>query len=398
MTDKPFNYLARPLRPTRPCAAFVRERPSEYGCSMSRVLLFVFLLLGVIGVSGAAAGSSGVPVTDINKAGAIRIRVPGDWLASGAGSVWLSDPPAKVIRRLNARTGKTVATIRVRQLPCEAPDVGFGALWTATCETPGLARIDSGSHRSGIFVLRFRQAWTVRAASAQGLVESGSLSTVDSVSPAVWFGWPQRRCASSQRRVREFSAAVRVGQGAIWVTNPANGVVQKIDPRTNRVVATTKVGRGPRFLLSEGRRRTLNQQDGSVTHLDPTSAKAVAQMKAGIVGDGGDITAGGGWIWARGTERLLTRIDPRNNRVVEGTAPVREWRRGGRLRGGLGLRRHPHRLAASPTAAIACALALLASTNMRGRRFATVMEREGAVQAGNVHPPRRCKGYRMQIA
>ena len=291
---------------------------------MSRVLLFAFLLLGVVEVSGAAARSSEVPVTDINKAGAARIRVPGDWLASGAGSVWLSDPPAKVIRRLNARTGKAVATLRVRQLPCEAPDVGFGALWTATCETPGLARIDARSHK-----IRH-----VHLAIPTSL--NGGEASIGAGAGGVWLVVDGRQCLAcrvvrvapaslrvvASVRVRESSAAVRVGQGAVWVTNPANSVVQKIDPRTNRVVATTKVGRGPRFLaVGEGGVWTLNQQDGSVTHLDPKSAKVVANIRAGVVGDGGDITAGGGWIWARGTDLLLTRIDPRNNRVVERYGP-----------------------------------------------------------------------------
>ena len=137
---------------------------------MYRVLLFAFLLLGVIEVSGAAARSSDeVPVTDIDKAGAIRINVSGDWLAAGAGSVWLSDPPAKVIRRLNAPTGKTVATIRVRQLPCEAPDAGFGALWTATCKIRGLARIDAKSRK-----IRHVRVAIPRSLNGEGSIGAGA--------------------------------------------------------------------------------------------------------------------------------------------------------------------------------------------------------------------------------
>lgn len=99
--------------------------------------------------------------------------------------------------------------------------------------------------------------------------------------------------------------------------------MQKIDPRTDRVVATTKVGPGPRFLdVGQGGVWTLNQRDGSVTRLDPTSGKVVANIKAGILGEGGDMTAGGGWIWARGTNRLLTRIDPRKNQVAATYGPA----------------------------------------------------------------------------
>lgn len=48
----------------------------------------------------------------------------------------------------------------------------------------------------------------------------------------------------------------------------------------------------------------------------------IANIKAGILGEGGGMTAGGGWIWARGTKRLLTRIDPRKNQVAEKYGPA----------------------------------------------------------------------------
>lgn len=54
--------------------------------------------------------------------------------------------------------------------------------------------------------------------------------------------------------------AVRVGYGAVWVTNPARSLVQKIDPKLKRVVRTTKVGPRPRFFaVGEDGVWTLNQ-------------------------------------------------------------------------------------------------------------------------------------------
>ena len=94
----------------------------------------------LVGVSAAASATP--PETDINQAGATAIKASGDWLAAGVGGVWLSDPPARVIRRLHPKSGAVTTTIRVPAGPCEASDVGFGALWTATCNRPGLARID----------------------------------------------------------------------------------------------------------------------------------------------------------------------------------------------------------------------------------------------------------------
>ena len=107
--------------------------------------------LGAVAVAVGTARSSGPP-TNIEKAGAKRIKAPGDWLAAGYGAVWLSDPPVQLIRRLDPRSGKVVAKIRIPQEPCVlltridrrtnrvverygprsgsgAAIVGFGAVW-----------------------------------------------------------------------------------------------------------------------------------------------------------------------------------------------------------------------------------------------------------------------------
>ena len=81
-----------------------------------------------------------VPATDIDAAGALKLTLPGDWLAAGAGAVWISRTTE--IDRIDPRSGKLAAVVPVPQGPCEATAFSFGALWTATCEKPGLARID----------------------------------------------------------------------------------------------------------------------------------------------------------------------------------------------------------------------------------------------------------------
>jgi hypothetical protein len=40
-----------------------------------------------------------------------------------------------------------------------------------------------------------------------------------------------------------------------------------------------------------------------------------------VPGEGGDLTAGGGSVWARGSGTLLTRIDPHSHRVLARYGP-----------------------------------------------------------------------------
>ena len=106
-----------------------------------RSLWRLAILVSVCAIAVATIAVAAGPI-DIQKAGATKFTLSGDWLSSGGGSIWLSDPPAKVIRQIDPSTGEAIP-VAVRQAPCESPDVAYGALWTATCNPTGLARIDA---------------------------------------------------------------------------------------------------------------------------------------------------------------------------------------------------------------------------------------------------------------
>jgi YVTN family beta-propeller protein len=46
----------------------------------------------------------------------------------------------------------------------------------------------------------------------------------------------------------ESTIGVAVGLGSVWVANNLEGTVSRIDPRTNRVVDTIKVGGNPTWI------------------------------------------------------------------------------------------------------------------------------------------------------
>jgi virginiamycin B lyase len=258
---------------------------------------------------------------DINTAGAKKLAIYGDWLATGAGAVWITQQNA--IARIDPSSNRIVATIRVPA--CEATDFGFNAVWTATCgPRRGLTRIDAKTNRvTGSLRL------AVAVPDGEGSIAAGLGSVWVVTDGAHCSGCTVTRVTPSPRlkirariRVRTGSAAVRVGEGAVWVTNPDHNVVQKISAAKNRVVATTKVGFAPRFFaVGEHGVWTLNQVDGTVTHVNPATTKVVATVHADVVGRGGDLTAGGGWVWARGSSVLLVQIDPRTDKVVRRYGP-----------------------------------------------------------------------------
>jgi hypothetical protein len=105
----------------------------------------------------------------------------------------------------------------------------------------------------------------------------------------------------------------------------------------------------PRFLVA-GRDGVwaLDQADGTVTDVDPRTDRT-STADDGMHGSGGDLAASAKWLWARGSERLLVRVDPRSRQVVERYGPdAGNGSGGGRLRRGVVLRAGPRHAVAPP--------------------------------------------------
>ena len=237
----------------------------------------------------------------------------------------MSDTERGAINRINPTSGQIDAKIGISN-PCQASDFGLNAVWTATCGPRGLARIDPTTNKRSAFLkmlvsVRWRGEASIGVgANAVWVVLDTSKCLACSLARVV--SRPRSLRIVKRIPIRAGGAGVRFGEGAVWVTNPAFGVVQKIDVARNRVVATIKVGRTPRFFaIGEGGVWTLDQDDGSITRVDPATGAVVATIPAGVLGSGGDMTAGGGWVWARGTDILLSQIEPRTNTVIRRYGP-----------------------------------------------------------------------------
>ncbi|HEV3326480.1 MAG TPA: hypothetical protein VG052_12775, partial [Puia sp.] len=119
-------------------------------------------------------------------------------------------------------------------------------------------------------------------------------------------------------KVNRFSYCAGFGYGAVWVTSSGESTVQKVDVKTNTVVATIPVGKNPRF-ISVGERGvwTLNQGDGTVTRIDAATNKVIATIAVNAKGPGGDIAEDGSKVWIVSTNknRPVQTIDAASNKI-----------------------------------------------------------------------------------
>ncbi|NOT77097.1 MAG: hypothetical protein HOP08_19405 [Cyclobacteriaceae bacterium] len=284
-----------------------------------RFILISALLLFTLSVNAQA------PVyTNIDSSATATIILEGypDWIELEKNSVWISNGGLNAIQRINPKTNQVEAEVKINE-PCAAFTIGFGSVWVMSCGDKALKRIslDDNLVKASIPLTIASDEGSI-VADRNGIwilsSEEGVLTRID----------PATNEVVAHIRVKPHSFAAMAGYGYIWITNTGaadaktKGSVQVIDPRTNKITMTIPVGIQPRFLaVGEKGIWVFNQTMGTVSRIDPETYKVVATIDCGLAGTGGDISAGDGYVWVRGKTELMVVIDSKTNRPVARFGP-----------------------------------------------------------------------------
>ncbi len=108
-------------------------------------------------------------------------------------------------------------------------------------------------------------------------------------------------------------SGIAFGDGSIWVTNGLSGTVSRISPGTNRVVETIDVGNGPAGIVhASGSIWVANTGDGTITRIDPESGRPANTLNVAAT----ELAFGAGTLWAsQRTANRVARIDPETGDV-----------------------------------------------------------------------------------
>lgn len=110
--------------------------------------------------------------------------------------------------------------------------------------------------------------------------------------------------------------SIAVSDTAVWVHNFTAGTLLRVDPTTNRVMATIPIGAGSGHVaLEAGFVWVLSREDSIVWKIDPHTNKVVA--KIALPPPNAYLAVSPGAIWvASVANATVTRIDPQTDRVV----------------------------------------------------------------------------------
>jgi sugar lactone lactonase YvrE len=224
------------------------------------------------------------------------ISVPGfaDFLAVDGDSVWATNK-GRVERW--SRAGKQAEVAMAH--PCGAMAIAAGSLWVADCHDKTLNRIDLATAK-------------IVAVIATGIASADGEMNVAAGDGSIWVASeakgiiarvdPASNSVIASIPVNPDSNYLAFGEGALWAVSGTQATVQKIDPQINAVVKTTKLGRQPGFLAAgEGAVWVQEQGDGTLVRIDPGTGETSGRVKVDETLKYGDIDSGGGRIWLRTT-------------------------------------------------------------------------------------------------
>ncbi len=305
----------------------IDQRPASISFCMARAGLFLVAIIFL-----ACSPSSGPKELDIAVESMRAIDLPGypDFLAADGEDVWVTN--GDTLQKLSVDRTKPVLAVYAPGI-CGAPVVAYGAVWVLSCREHAILKFDhvsgevSGRIPCGVADPQGEISLAAGAESVWVLSDStGILSRIDPNSNTV--------VATIPVQANSFCAAF--GFDDVWITNTKAGTLQRIDPRTNKVTATIPVGPQPRFLVA-GQHAVwvLNQGDGTVTRVSPKSNSVEATIECHVPGTGGDISSGKGLVWVRAKNgRMLQTISRKSNEVERIYGPL-NGSGGVRVAGGL---------------------------------------------------------------
>lgn len=119
-------------------------------------------------------------------------------------------------------------------------------------------------------------------------------------------------------RVGGGPSSIAVGAGAVWVANGLDRTISRIDPRVNDVVQTITVGNGPSGIaVGDGAVWVVNRDDHTLSRIEPSSGKVFRTVEVGSAPFDVAVGAGAVWVTNDSTGRVR-KVDPATTRVVDG--------------------------------------------------------------------------------
>jgi YVTN family beta-propeller protein len=232
-----------------------------------------------------------------------------------------------MLYRIDPATGKIEASVDVGEGGCYPAQAESGRIFIAGCEGGDVVVVDP--QKEQVVATSQCGGWMTFAAGSLWSSGGDRILRCD----------PQTYRATTTIKLPGSFAGLAYADGTIWAANMSDATVERIDPATNKVVATISAGAqahgdvDENLLVAFGSVWVSSDYDTRIFRIDPSNnAVHVYRPKARSLGDFDTRTlvAGMGSLWMRTSPAKVSRFDPRTMKVVR-TYPTDPWGGGGGL-------------------------------------------------------------------
>jgi YVTN family beta-propeller protein len=167
-------------------------------------------------------------------------------VASGPAGLWVSHG-ISAVSRIDPAAVKPTRSVTLADVPL-ALAVADDSVWVVAPPTNRLISIDpaSGSIMDSVRIANLNYGAAGGYVSAGIAVDRSSVwvPTGDAVTRIDRLGLGTIKKIHTSR----YAVGIAIGSGSVWVSNNLAGTVSRIDPKTNKVVATINVGGNPAWM------------------------------------------------------------------------------------------------------------------------------------------------------
>ena len=238
-----------------------------------------------------------------------RIKAPPpDTAAAGDGAVWLTYPEDDTVLRIDAATNKVTASIHVGPRPSGIA-IAHGAVWVADAYGPSVSRIDPATNR----VVATIRVGPTRACCAEhmSLTAAGGMLWVAVPNANEIVGIDTTTNALVARLKLPYSpcAYLAADQSGVW---SAGGVcadrVGRIDAHTKSLTATVGEPHAVGLVLAFGSVWAAVIDSSNLDRIDPRTGRLIARLHVG--GTPVRLGVGFGSVWLNDDNGRVLRIRP----------------------------------------------------------------------------------------
>ncbi|MFY9927015.1 MAG: BTAD domain-containing putative transcriptional regulator [Streptosporangiaceae bacterium] len=231
----------------------------------------------------------------------VPLPAPPADVAAGSGSLWVAEPDAGLVARIDPQRRTVTATIPVGTNPRHVVATG-GQVWVLDPSDRTLSRIDPRNNTVA-------QTIAVDGPPGDLLLSAGLLWVASSGDGTVLRISPGTGRILGAVRVGGNPAALAATDGAVWAAASSTGTVTRIDARTATVTDTIRVGDAPAALAADPSGLwVLDPLDATAARVDPRRDTVGAPLSVG--GEPTDMVQSGGSLWIADQNGTLSRLAP----------------------------------------------------------------------------------------